>query len=92
MRAALSNSISPSSSMRPRSGRSRPAIILIMLVLPAPEGPNKAVAPLSLVNDDVHREFAEMLFHLYDEHGHAPCRRAAARRASHSEASSAASR
>src|SRR5450759_2507583 len=50
MRAVSSNRNSPSSTMRPWSGRNSPAIILMMLVLPAPEGPNKAVAPLSLAN------------------------------------------
>src|SRR5450830_1228816 len=50
MRAASSNRTSSSSTMRPRSGRSNPAIMLMMLVLPAPEGPNKTVAPLSLAN------------------------------------------
>src|SRR5690348_2960705 len=36
MRAARSNKVSPSSTMRPRSGSSRPAIMLIRLVLPPP--------------------------------------------------------
>src|SRR5665811_286535 len=36
--------------MRPRSGRSRPAIMLTTVVLPAPDGPNKTVAPVSLAN------------------------------------------
>ena len=34
-----------SSVMTPRSGFSRPAIMLTSEVFPAPEGPNKAVAP-----------------------------------------------
>src|SRR5450830_1219274 len=50
MRAASSNKTSPSSTIRPRSGRNSPAIILMMLVLPAPDGPNNAVAPLSPEN------------------------------------------
>src|SRR5512143_2477136 len=48
MPAAASNSVSPSSTMRPRSGASSPLIMLMMLVLPAPDGPNNAVAPPSL--------------------------------------------
>src|SRR6185437_7437008 len=51
MRASPSNRTSPSSLIWPRSGLSSPAIILMTLVLPAPEGPNKTVAPLSLAND-----------------------------------------
>src|SRR6476660_10036612 len=43
---ALSNSTVSSSRIRPRSGVIRPAIMLTTDVLPAPEGPNKAVAPL----------------------------------------------
>src|ERR1035437_5002459 len=50
MCAASSNRTSPSSTIRPRSGRNSPAIILMMLVLPAPDGPNNAVAPLSPAN------------------------------------------
>src|SRR5665213_1152580 len=50
IRAAESNSVSPSSEILPRSGLSSPAIMLIRLVLPAPEGPNRTVAPLSLAN------------------------------------------
>src|SRR5450755_3828049 len=50
MRAASSNSTSPSSAMRPRSGLSSPAIMLTTVVLPAPDGPNKTVAPVSLAN------------------------------------------
>src|SRR5579863_3107257 len=46
MPAALSNSTSPATSIRPRSGRSSPAIISRMLVLPAPERPSSAVSPL----------------------------------------------
>src|SRR3954468_7067741 len=45
MRAALSNSTLPSTAMRPRSGVSRPPIMLTSEVLPAPDGPNSAVAP-----------------------------------------------
>src|SRR5690242_10734281 len=43
--AAESNSTVSSSTMRPRSGVIRPAIILTTDVLPAPDGPNKAVTP-----------------------------------------------
>ena len=50
MRAASSNSTSPSSTMRPRSGRSNPAIMLTTVVLPAPDGPYRTVAPVSLAN------------------------------------------
>src|SRR5262249_40994964 len=39
---------------------------------------------------DVHRKLTEGLFHVHGQHGHAPCRRAVARLASHSEARSAA--
>ena len=50
MRAFESNSVSPSSTMRPRSGRVRPAIMEMMLVLPAPDGPNSAVQPPAASN------------------------------------------
>src|SRR5258705_13283361 len=33
---------------RPRSGVTRPAIMLTTVVLPAPEGPNKAVTPFAV--------------------------------------------
>src|SRR5207342_1550653 len=45
IRVALSNSTLSSSAMRPRSGVSSPPIMLTMEVLPAPDGPNSAVAP-----------------------------------------------
>src|SRR5215212_1171824 len=41
-----SNSTVSSSTMRPRSGVTNPAIILTKVVLPAPDGPNNAVTPL----------------------------------------------
>src|SRR4029079_11989498 len=50
MRAALSNSTLLSIAMRPRSGVSRPPIMLTSEVLPAPEGPNSAVAPAAVSN------------------------------------------
>ena len=92
MRASASNSTSPSSAMRPRSGRISPAIMLMMLVLPAPEGPNSAVAPPAPSKRGVQREFAELFFD-FDRSAwpQAPCSRAVARRASHSDATSAAS-
>src|SRR5882724_7874436 len=34
--------------MRPRSGVTNPAIMLISVVLPAPEGPNRAVTPFAV--------------------------------------------
>src|SRR5688572_15081677 len=44
-RAAESNSTASSRTIRPRSGVSRPAIMLTSVVLPAPDGPNSAVTP-----------------------------------------------
>src|SRR6266851_5284535 len=41
---------SPSTAIRPRSGRRRPAIALISEVLPAPERPKSAVSPPVLSN------------------------------------------
>src|SRR5262245_27618200 len=41
----LSNSTSSPSAMWPRSGLTSPALILTSDVLPAPDGPNSAVAP-----------------------------------------------
>ena len=43
MRAALSNRTVSSSAMQPRSGLTRPAIMLTIEVLPEPDGPNSAV-------------------------------------------------
>ena len=80
---------------RARCGRgracSRPAIMLTMLVLPAPDGPNSAVTPLSLVKLRVERKLAELFFDVDGQHDQAPCKRALARRANHSDAISAAS-
>ena len=45
----------PSSTIRPRSGRSSPAIALITVVLPAPERPNSAVTPSPAVKRDLER-------------------------------------
>ena len=45
MPAAASKSTVLLSAMEPRSGLSRPAIIFTTLVLPEPDGPNRAVAP-----------------------------------------------
>src|SRR5436190_6074885 len=50
VRVALSNKTVSSSAMRPRSGVTRPAIMLTIEVLPAPEGPYSAVAPPSVSN------------------------------------------
>src|SRR5262249_15805763 len=50
MPAAVSVRTSPSSTMRPRSGRMRPAITLTSDVLPAPERPHSAVTPPPLSN------------------------------------------
>lgn len=52
--------------------------------------PEQGRGPAFARERDFQREFAEVLFHLYGQHGHAPCRRAVARRASHSEESNAA--
>src|SRR3954453_14058386 len=49
-RAAVSSSVSPSTAMLPRSGRSRPAIMLTSEVLPAPDTPNRPVTRPSLAN------------------------------------------
>ena len=56
-----------------------------------PRGRTCAVAPLSLANCAFKRELAELFFDLDHAACQAPCRRAAARRANHSEAISAAS-
>src|SRR4051812_47038913 len=48
--AAVSSSSSPSSAMTPRSGLSRPAIMLTSEVLPAPDAPNRPVTRPSLAN------------------------------------------
>src|SRR6187551_3476785 len=45
MLCSASNSVSPSNAMRPRRGRSNPAMALITVVLPAPERPKRAVTP-----------------------------------------------
>src|SRR5271156_4129651 len=50
MPAAASNSTVSSSLIEPRSGVSSPAIILTTEVLPAPDGPNRAVAPRAAWN------------------------------------------
>src|SRR5437763_2614699 len=49
MRAEESNSVSSSSTMRPRSGAINPAIMLMSVVLPAPEGPNRPATPLEIL-------------------------------------------
>ena len=90
MRAAVSSSVSPSMAMMPRSGCSRPAIMLISEVLPAPEAPNRPVTRPSLVKRGFEREFAELFGDVDAQHGQFPCRRWVARRANHSEAISAA--
>src|SRR6266545_1153344 len=55
-RACESNRTVLSSLMRPRSGLSKPAIMLTMVVLPAPEGPNKAVTPGVVSNSAASRK------------------------------------
>ena len=75
MRAALSNSTSSSSAMRPRSGLSSPAIMLMTLVLPAPDGPNSAVAPLSLANATSSANSPSCFSTWTDEHRQLPCKR-----------------
>src|SRR6185369_15965837 len=50
VREALSNSTVAWSAIRPRSGVNRPPIMLTMEVLPAPDGPNSAVAPPPVSN------------------------------------------
>src|SRR5690348_8380315 len=47
---SLSVRTSPATAIWPRSGRKRPAIALISVVLPAPERPNNAVSPPALSN------------------------------------------
>src|SRR4029453_2565694 len=48
MRASESNSTLSAMAMRPRSGVTGPAIMLTSVVLPAPEGPNRAVTPFAV--------------------------------------------
>src|SRR5690348_16920722 len=50
MRLELSNNTLSSSAIRPRSGGTRPAIMLTSDVLPEPDGPNSAVAPPAASN------------------------------------------
>src|SRR5712691_4185984 len=50
MPRSVSVSTSPSTTIRPRRGRKRPAIALTSVVLPAPERPNSAVRPAPLSN------------------------------------------
>ena len=75
--------------MTPRSGRSRPAIMLISEVLPAPEAPNRPVTRPSLVEGGLQRKFAELFFDVDAQHAQFPCSRCVARRANHSDAISA---
>ena len=86
MRAAVSSSVSPSSAMMPRSGRSRPAIMLISEVLPAPEAPNSPVTRPSLVKEAASENSPSCFVDVDAQHGQFPCRRCVARRANHSEA------
>ena len=65
---AESNSTVSSSTMRPRSGVTSPAIMLTSEVLPAPEGPNSAVTPPARLEPRRQREFAEPLFHVDRQH------------------------
>src|ERR1700722_11257728 len=55
MRFSESNSTVSSIAIRPRSGATKPAIMLTSVVLPAPEGPNTAVTPFP-VSNRAHRE------------------------------------
>src|SRR6266581_4151314 len=48
MRALESNSTVSAMAMRPQSGVTRPAIMLTSVVLPEPEGPNRAVTPFAV--------------------------------------------
>src|SRR5215470_5267826 len=48
MRALESNNTVSAMAMRPRSGATRPAIMLTSVVLPAPEAPNRAVTPFAV--------------------------------------------
>ena len=90
MPRAASNSTVSSMAIEPRSGVSRPAIIFTTDVFPAPEGPNKRRHAARRV--EAHGKFqrAKLLLHVDGEHDHSPWKRMVARRASHSEASSAA--
>ena len=47
MRFSLSNRVSPSRTMRPRSGCSIPAMHLRVMLLPLPEGPSRPSTPPS---------------------------------------------
>ena len=68
---------SPSSTMRPRSGRTSPAIMLMMRVLPAPDGPNSAGDAAVALERARERKVAEPLFDVDGQH---VIRRASARR------------
>ena len=72
MRAALSNSTVSSSAMRPRSGVTRPAIMLTIEVLPAPDGPNSAVTPPVALELRGELKVAELLFDVDGEHRQSP--------------------
>ena len=65
--------------------------MLITLVLPAPEGPNRAVAPPAAVEGGIQGKFTERFLDIDNEHRSGPVQAAVARRANHSDATSAAS-
>src|SRR5262247_1321 len=48
IRALESNSTVSAMAMRPRSGVTRPAIMLTSVLLPDPDGPNRAVTPFAV--------------------------------------------
>ena len=66
--SAESNSTLSSSAMRPRSGVTRPAIMLTIVVLPEPDGPNSAVTPPAVSNRAAMLKSPRRLFDIDGEH------------------------
>ena len=75
MPRAVSKSTAPSTAMRPRSGRARPAMRLTSVVLPEPERPKRAVTPAGAGEVGGERESAERLLDV-DRERHRPSIRA----------------
>ena len=65
--------------------------MLTIEVLPEPDGPNSAVTPPAASNFAATLKFAEPLLDVDREHRQSPWKRMPARRANHSDATSAAS-
>ena len=88
-RAAVSTSTRPSTAIAPSVGRISPAIMLTSDVLPEPDGPNSAVSRPPLSKRGVELEGAEPVADV-DRQRHSTSIRLPTRRASTSEAISAA--